>query len=91
MACAPDYVALGPIHPTILKPMKWRRQGLDRLREWRGLIGDLPLVAIGGFTVERAAGAFAAGADSVSVVTDITLNADPEARCREWIAAARRA
>ena len=85
----PDYVALGPIYPTILKKMKWHEQGLDRLSEWRRLVGDLPLIAIGGFTVERAAGAFAAGADVVSVVTDITLNADPEARTREWIAATR--
>ncbi|MEM7670353.1 MAG: thiamine phosphate synthase [Pseudomonadota bacterium] len=86
---SPDYVALGPIYPTILKKMKWHEQGLDRLRQWRGLVGDLPLIAIGGFTIERAAGAFEAGADVVSVVTDITLNADPDARCREWITATR--
>lgn len=89
LAFDPDYVALGPIYPTILKQMKWREQGLDKLKEWRGLVGDLPLIAIGGFSVERAAGAFAAGADVVSVVTDITLNDDPEARAREWIAATR--
>ncbi|TIW43204.1 MAG: thiamine phosphate synthase, partial [Mesorhizobium sp.] len=28
---------------------------------------------------------FAAGADSAAVVTDITLNANSEARTREWI------
>ncbi|MEM0943688.1 MAG: thiamine phosphate synthase [Pseudomonadota bacterium] len=89
LACDPDYVALGPIYPTRLKKMKWERQGLEKLTEWRGLIGDLPLVAIGGFSVERAAGAFEAGADIVSVVTDITLNDDPEARTRAWLAATR--
>ncbi len=89
LSCDPDYVALGPIYPTILKKMKWHEQGLDRLAEWRKLVGKRPLIAIGGFTVERAAGAFAAGADVVSVVTDITLNADPEARTRDWIAATR--
>ena len=31
-------------------------------------------------SLERAPGVFAAGADIVAVVTDITLNADPEAR-----------
>ncbi|MBY8977475.1 thiamine phosphate synthase [Rhodobacteraceae bacterium NNCM2] len=81
----PDYIALGPIYPTILKKMKWHEQGLHRISEWRELIGDIPLVAIGGFTVERAAGAFEHGADIVSVVTDITLNDDPEERCGEWI------
>lgn len=91
LGCNPDYVALGPIYPTILKTMKWHEQGLDRLAEWRGLVGDLPLVAIGGFTVERAAGAFEAGADSVSVVTDITLNEKPELRTEQWLAATREA
>ncbi len=86
----PDYVALGPIYPTILKKMKWHEQGLEKLTEWRGLVGQTPLVAIGGFTVERAAGAFHAGADVVSVVTDITLNEDPEARTRAWIAETRK-
>jgi thiamine-phosphate pyrophosphorylase len=36
-------------------------------------------------SVERAQGAFDAGADVVSAVTDITLNPDPEARVRDWI------
>lgn len=82
---APDYVALGPVYPTILKKMKWSEQGLDKLTEWKRLIGDIPLVAIGGMSVERAGGAFAAGADIVSAVTDITLNPDPEARVRQWL------
>ncbi|PWL19290.1 thiamine phosphate synthase [Falsochrobactrum shanghaiense] len=85
LALKPDYIALGPIYPTILKKMKWEQQGLPRLGEWKARIGDIPLVGIGGMSVERAPGVFAAGADIVSVVTDITLNADPEARVREWI------
>jgi thiamine-phosphate pyrophosphorylase len=89
LALGPDYVALGPVYPTILKAMKWREQGLDRVRDWRRRVGSLPLVAIGGLSVERAAGVFAAGADIASVVTDITLNPDPEARVRAWIGATR--
>lgn len=85
----PDYVALGPVYPTILKKMKWHEQGLDRVTEWKRLIGDVPLVAIGGMTVDRAAGAFAAGAEIVSAVTDITLNESPEDRVDAWIAATR--
>jgi len=87
LALAPDYVALGPVYPTILKQMKWHQQGLERVTEWKGLVGDIPLVAIGGMSVDRAAGAFAAGADIVSAVTDITLNLNPEARLREWLGA----
>lgn len=89
LTLSPNYVALGPIWPTILKKMKWHEQGLDRLREWRSLAGSIPLVAIGGLSVERAESAFDAGADIVSVVTDITLNPDPEARIRDWIEVTR--
>lgn len=85
LALRPDYVALGPVWPTILKKMKWERQGLERVREWRGLVGATPLVAIGGVTPERALQAFEAGADTASAVTDITLNPDPEGRIREWL------
>ncbi|NTG88579.1 thiamine phosphate synthase [Rhizobium rhizogenes] len=86
LAASPDYIALGPVYPTILKKMPWAPQGLDRLREWKDRIGGLPLVAIGGLNLDRIAGVFENGADSAAVVTDITLNADPEARTLEWIA-----
>lgn len=85
LSAAPDYVALGPVWPTILKKMKWAPQGLEKLREWKTRIGSLPLVAIGGINTDRIDSVFAHGADSAAVVTDITLNADPEARTREWI------
>ena len=89
LALEPDYVALGPIYPTVLKAMAFAPQGLARIGEWKKRVGALPLVAIGGLNVERAKACLAAGADVVSVVTDITLNLDPEGRAREWIAATR--
>lgn len=85
LALRPDYIALGPVWPTILKKMKWHQQGVEKLTEWKARIGDIPLIAIGGLRPERAAPAFAAGANVVSVVTDITLNQNPEARVREWL------
>ena len=85
LAFEPDYVALGPIYPTILKKMKWEQQGVAKLGTWKQRIGDIPLVAIGGMSIARAPGAFAAGADIVSAVTDITLNDDPKARVRAWL------
>ena len=89
LAEQPDYVALGPVYPTILKKMKWVEQGLDRVQQWKNYIGDLPLVGIGGMTIDRAAGVYAAGADIVSVVTDITLNENPEDRLKGWVKATR--
>lgn len=81
----PDYVAIGPVYPTILKQMKWAPQGLSRVRAWKDRLGALPLVAIGGLTPDRLEGVFKHGADSAAVVTDIMLNPDPEARTCEWI------
>jgi len=89
LALDPDYVALGPIYPTVLKAMVFAPQGLHRVSEWKRRVGAIPLVAIGGLTVERGKRCLAAGADIVSVVTDITLNADPEERARQWVAATR--
>ncbi|MER8865350.1 thiamine phosphate synthase [Mesorhizobium sp. M0751] len=85
MAAEPDYVALGPIYPTVLKKMKWAPQGLERISEWNRRVAPIPLVAIGGLNPDRLDGVFEAGADSAAVVTDITLSSDPEARTREWI------
>jgi thiamine-phosphate pyrophosphorylase len=89
LAVDPDYVALGPVYPTLLKKMPWAPQGLDRLGEWKRLIGKRPLVAIGGLTVERAKLCLAAGADIASVVGDIVNHRDPIGQTKAWLAATR--
>jgi len=81
----PDYIALGPIFPTTLKSMRFAPQGVAKITEWKKRIGDTPLVAIGGIKLERARDIFAAGADSIAVVSDITQNDDPDARVRAWL------
>lgn len=88
LSLQPDYVALGPIYPTLLKVMPWQPQGLERLGLWKRRVGARPLVAIGGLTLERLPKVFAAGADVAAVVTDIVRSADPEARTRQWLAVA---
>ena len=90
LAVDPDYVALGPIYPTKLKQMPWAPQGPARLREWKKLIGDRPLVAIGGLTLERALLCLESGADIASVVGDIVNHADPLGQARLWLATTRR-
>jgi thiamine-phosphate pyrophosphorylase len=89
LAFKPAYVALGPIYPTVLKQMPWAPQGLQRIGEWRRLVRGIPLVAIGGLTVERLPAVFEAGADIAAVVTDIVRNPNPDERTREWLAATR--
>lgn len=81
----PDYIALGPIYETTLKKMRFAPQGIERITAWKLVIDDIPLVAIGGIKLEQAADIFAAGANSVAVVSDITMNADPDARVRAWL------
>jgi thiamine-phosphate pyrophosphorylase len=86
----PAYVALGPIYETKLKVMQWGPQGLGRIALWKRRIGNLPLVAIGGLTPERADAVRAAGADSLAVITDFFTHSDPEGRVRQWLAWAER-
>jgi len=85
LAADPDYVALGPIFFTTLKSMRFAPQGIPKITEWKKRIGNIPLVAIGGIKLEHAADVFAAGADSIAVVSDVTQNADPDARVRAWL------
>jgi thiamine-phosphate pyrophosphorylase len=86
LAAEPDYVALGPIYATTLKAMPFPPQGLPRIAEWRSKLA-CPLVAIGGITLDRAPLVLAAGADSVSVITDVMTSQNPELRTRNWLAA----
>ena len=85
LAANPDYVALGPIFPTTLKSMRFAPQGIPKITEWKKRVGHLPLVAIGGIKLEHAPEIFAAGADSIAVVSDVTQNTDPDKRVRAWL------
>jgi thiamine-phosphate pyrophosphorylase len=81
----PEYIALGPIFPTTLKSMRFAPQGIAKIAVWKTRVGDIPLVAIGGIRHEQSAEIFAAGANSIAVVSDVTQNADPDARVRQWL------
>jgi thiamine-phosphate pyrophosphorylase len=85
LAAGPYYVALGPVYETKLKAMKWAPQGLERVSRWKQRVGNLPLVAIGGITPDRAGGVLAAGADSVAVITDFMTSPHPESRVSLWL------
>ncbi|MBK8535408.1 MAG: thiamine phosphate synthase [Candidatus Competibacteraceae bacterium] len=80
----PDYLALGPIYETTLKKMPWSPQGLARIGEWKTRC-EVPLVAIGGITLERAKAVLAAGADAIAVVSDVLSAPNPEDRARAWL------
>jgi len=65
-----DYVAFGPVFPTISKDRPDPSVGIEGLRAVRALTRK-PLVAIGGITRENASVCWAAGADSVAIIADL--------------------
>ena len=87
-----DYAGLGPIFATATKPDAGDALGAARFSVLRASIA-VPVVAIGGVTLDNAFQAFAAGADGVAVVSAICAAADPQAAARrlaEIAQAARR-
>lgn len=86
-----DYIAIGPIFGTSTKDDPDPVVGLDGLLNVRDAVGDFPLVAIGGITRANAASVFAAGADSVAVISDLLADpSDLKARVRSLAAQALR-
>jgi thiamine-phosphate pyrophosphorylase len=83
-ASSADYIAVGPIFPTISKANPDPVVGLDLLRRVR-LLTAKPIVAIGGITLERAPEVLAAGADSIAVISDILKAKNPATRAGEYI------
>jgi thiamine-phosphate pyrophosphorylase len=79
-----EYIAVGPIFPTSTKANPDPVVGDQLLRQVRPLT-DRAIVAIGGITLERAAGVIEAGADSLAVSSDILRAADPAKRARQYI------
>ena len=82
-----DYVAVGPVFGTATKATGYDRVGLEMVREGAGRarVRGLPIVAIGGVTLENAQSVLDAGASSVAVISDLVSAADPEARVRAYI------
>ena len=85
-----DYVAVGPIFATTSKANPDPAVGLEFIRQARAHTAK-PLVAIGGITSENAAGVYAAGADSVAVISDLARAKDLRARVSAYLLAAIRA
>lgn len=80
-----NYVAVGPVHATATKDTGYRPVGLSRVREAAALAAAIPVVAIGGITLERAPDVLAAGAASVAVIGDLLTGGAPAARVRAYV------
>ncbi|WNC70608.1 thiamine phosphate synthase [Thalassotalea psychrophila] len=75
---APSYLAVGAIFTTKTKDMTGQIQGLTALQQINQLVGEIPLTAIGGITLDNVESVLATGVKSIAVVTAITEADAPE-------------
>jgi thiamine-phosphate pyrophosphorylase len=82
-----SYVAIGPVFGSVTKATGYEQIGLDMVRQAARLTAarGLPLVAIGGITLDTAESVLDAGAASVAVIGDLLASGDPEARVRAFV------
>jgi thiamine-phosphate pyrophosphorylase len=82
-----SYVAIGPVFATTTKSSGYEPLGLAAVADAAAKAAEqgLPLVAIGGITLDRAQAVFAQGAASVAVIGDLLSTGDPEARVRAYL------
>lgn len=72
-----DYLGVGPIFPTSTKTDTKAVQGTAGLRFFRQNGIDVPIVGIGGITVDNASSVVRAGADGISIISAISLANSP--------------
>lgn len=79
------YIAIGPVFETASKETGYAAVGLELVRRTVERSRGLPVVAIGGITVERAPSVIAAGAAAVAVISDLLVGSDPRLRVRTYL------
>jgi thiamine-phosphate pyrophosphorylase len=84
-----SYVAVGPVFGTATKDTGYAAVGLSRvqLAARAAAARRMPIVAIGGITLEHAAETLEAGAASVAVISDLLSTGDPSSRVRAYLEA----
>lgn len=79
------YIAVGPVFGTRTKDTGYHAVGLALVGEASRRAGAVPVVAIGGITLETARQVIAAGAASVAIISDLLTGGDPAARVRAYL------
>lgn len=82
-----SYLAVGPIFGTATKDTGYAAVGLALVADAARQAGAMPIVAIGGITLERAPSVLAAGATAVAVIGDLLAGGDPRGRTRRYLQA----
>jgi thiamine-phosphate pyrophosphorylase len=83
MADGADYVGIGPIYSTTTKEDAKSPQGTAVIKEVRKKGIEIPIVGIGGITVENAFPVMDSGGDGISVISAISRANDPAESARE--------
>jgi thiamine-phosphate pyrophosphorylase len=81
-----SYIAVGPVFGTTTKDTGYEAVGLELVRE-AAAHAHLPVVAIGGVTLERARAAIDAGAAAVAVIGDLLAGGTPRERVAAYVRA----
>ena len=82
-----SYLAVGPVFGTRSKDTGYAAVGLELVGNAARLAGELPIVAIGGITLENARSVIEAGATSVAVISDLLVGHDPRSRTQAFLQA----
>jgi len=82
---AATYIAVGPVFGTRTKDTGYAPVGLDLVRAARRRARAVPIVAIGGITLETAPSVIEAGATAVAVIGDLLATGDPRARVDQYV------
>jgi len=80
-----SYLAVGPIFGTRTKDTGYPAVGLELVRTAAARAGGIPVVAIGGITLENAPAVIDAGAAAVAVISDLLTGGDPAGRVRQFV------
>ncbi len=80
-----SYVAVGPVFGTHTKSTGYDAVGLELVSAAVTRAGKVPVVAIGGITLENAQSVIDAGASAVAVISDLLLGRDPSGRTRAFL------
>ena len=79
-----SYIAVGPVFGTSTKDTGYGAVGLDLVSAASRRAGPLPIVAIGGITLDNARSVIDAGASAVAVISDLLVG-DPALRVRAFL------
>ena len=79
------YLAVGPVFGTTTKDTGYSSVGLELISTAARLAGSIPIVAIGGITLDTAESVLQAGASSVAVIGDLLAHNDPQRRVAAYL------